>query len=333
MLWSGPDRELPQISSAANEAPRRRTTRAPKSEQGLKRGHRGLPPIVPKHELVKIDLQMVTADAVVRADEPLLQVADGAVGERHDRGHAAAQGAPDGLCTGDVPDAGGLQAFPSFESVGVDGCPRRDVVSDEVEHRGLREIRRDYQPHAARAIGSFLHRDQHDHRFASFQLATPAQAGLGSANPGIVDLHVAVQRLAGRVDHGATEFVQEQPRGLVPANAQLPLQEQRGDAALVRGHQVRRPKPDRQRGLGPMEHRARRQRDLVPTLRAFAPMPLAEGIRSPTLAARTSKPVGPSTRLQVLPAGRFVSELLLELPEAGRERRAGHGGTLLIVAS
>ena len=46
-----------------------------------------------------------------------------------------------------------------------------------------------------------------------------------------------------------------------------------------------------------------------------------------------SKPVGPSKGLQALPPGRFVRELLLELAETSRERRTGHGGTLLIVAS
>lgn len=93
MLWSAPDRELPQILRAADETPWRRPTRAPEAEQGLKRGHRCRPPVVPKHEFVEVDLQVLAADAVVRADEPLLQVADGAVRERHDRRHTATQGA------------------------------------------------------------------------------------------------------------------------------------------------------------------------------------------------------------------------------------------------
>src|SRR3989339_1423275 len=94
MLWSGPDRELPQILSAADDAARRWPPRAAKSEQGLKRRHGRLPPIVSKRELIEIDLQVVAADAVVRADEPLLQVADGQIRERDNRRHAAAQGTP-----------------------------------------------------------------------------------------------------------------------------------------------------------------------------------------------------------------------------------------------
>ena len=79
MLWSGPDREFWQVSSATDEAPWGRSVCGPKPEQGLKRGHRSLAAIVPKGEFVKIDLQVLAADAVIRADEPLLKVADCAV--------------------------------------------------------------------------------------------------------------------------------------------------------------------------------------------------------------------------------------------------------------
>ena len=58
--------------AAGRPAPR------PEPEQGLKRGHRRFAPVMAKDEFVEIDLQVMTADAVVGADEPLLQVADGA---------------------------------------------------------------------------------------------------------------------------------------------------------------------------------------------------------------------------------------------------------------
>ena len=44
-------------------------------------GHRLLPAIVPKHELVEIDLELRPAHSVVGADQPLLEVADGAVSQ------------------------------------------------------------------------------------------------------------------------------------------------------------------------------------------------------------------------------------------------------------
>jgi hypothetical protein len=51
----------------------------------LERGHRRLAAVVPKDEFVEIDQQVPATDPVIGADELLLQVADRAVGERHDR--------------------------------------------------------------------------------------------------------------------------------------------------------------------------------------------------------------------------------------------------------
>ena len=82
------------VASASNLSVRGGRTSRPEAQQRLKGGH-GLPPtIVPKDELVEIDLQLRFADAVIRADQPLLQVADGAVHERHHGDRAFAQSGP-----------------------------------------------------------------------------------------------------------------------------------------------------------------------------------------------------------------------------------------------
>jgi hypothetical protein len=73
MLCSTPvDRYVP---SASNPSVGRRSAPGPEAEQDLK----GSTTIVPKHELVQIDLKLRFTDAVVRADQPLLHVANGAV--------------------------------------------------------------------------------------------------------------------------------------------------------------------------------------------------------------------------------------------------------------
>src|SRR6266542_6108246 len=54
------------------------------AEERLEAGHGGPPPIVPKDELIEVDLELAAADTVVGTDQPLLQVADGAVGKRDD---------------------------------------------------------------------------------------------------------------------------------------------------------------------------------------------------------------------------------------------------------
>lgn len=86
---------------------------------------------------------MTFANAVVGADQPLLQVADGAIRQRHDGGNAAAQGDPDRLRAGDVPDVGGLHPLKALQAVAVDRRPGRNVLFDEREHRGLLEVRDD----------------------------------------------------------------------------------------------------------------------------------------------------------------------------------------------
>jgi hypothetical protein len=85
------------VLSASNLAVRRRSASRPEAEQRLKGRHRLLAPIVPKYELIQVDLKLRIADPVVRADQPLPQVADRAVRERYHRGRAFAQGAPERL--------------------------------------------------------------------------------------------------------------------------------------------------------------------------------------------------------------------------------------------
>jgi hypothetical protein len=134
-LWSG------NVPSPANLLIRRGGATCPEAEQGLKGGHRLAPPIVAKHELVQVDLQLRLTDPVVRADQPLLQVADGAVGQRHDGGRASAESRLDRLRTPYVSDVGSLQVLEPFQAVGMDRGARADVGLDERGHRRLFEIR------------------------------------------------------------------------------------------------------------------------------------------------------------------------------------------------
>ena len=82
MLWSTLDRESRQIVCAADDVCRRRPAPCAQAEQGLKRGHRCLAPVMTKDKLVEVDLQLMTADPVVRPNQPLLEIPDGAVSER-----------------------------------------------------------------------------------------------------------------------------------------------------------------------------------------------------------------------------------------------------------
>ena len=81
MLWSRIIRAFQQISPASNATVRRGCPARSQTEQGLEGGHRLLAPIVSKDKLIEIDLKLSAADAVIGADQPLLEIADRAVGQ------------------------------------------------------------------------------------------------------------------------------------------------------------------------------------------------------------------------------------------------------------
>ena len=72
------------------------------AEEGLERRHRLPSAIVPKDKLVQVDLELGAADPVVSAHEPLLQVADGAIGQWDHRLCAAPQFGSERLSAGEV---------------------------------------------------------------------------------------------------------------------------------------------------------------------------------------------------------------------------------------
>lgn len=329
MLWLGPNRKLTQILSAANDVSRRRTTRGPKTEQCLKRGHGGFPPVMAEDEFIEVDLQLVAPDAVVGPDEPLLQVADRSMDGWQYRRSAR----PDLLHRRHVTVAGRPKAFERLEPVGVDGRPGSDMAFGKRREGVLAEVRNHLHADTPGSSASLLYRDRDQNRFASFELATAPQPWLRAAHPCVVEFDVAVQRLARGAHHRASELVQQQPSGLVPSESQLALEQQRRDPSLVGRHQIGCPKPDRQRELGPMQDRACGQGNLITTLGTLATLPIAEGERSPVSAAWTPKPLRPSTGLKVLSAGLLIREPSLKLGEACRERRTRHRGTLLMAAS
>ena len=183
MLWSGPDRKLGQILPAPDDTPGRRPTARSQSEQGLKRGHGCLTPVVPKDELVQIDLQVMAAHTMVGPDEPLLQVANHSMDARQDRPSSGA----DLLRAHDVVVACRLQATELFQSVGGDGRPMGDVPCGEVGQRGLAEIWDDSHPGTSRSGPPLFDSHGHERRFPAFQLPTPAQPRLRPSNPRVVE--------------------------------------------------------------------------------------------------------------------------------------------------
>jgi hypothetical protein len=332
MLWSRIIRGFQQVPCASNATVRR--GRAPRSEteQRLESGHRLLAPIVSKDKLIEIDLELSAADTVIGADQPLLEVADRAVGQRHHRLGTLAQIDSQRLRARDVLVPCFLQAREGFQTVSVDRGAWCDVLLDECAQRGRLKVWDHTHAQPPRGFAALFNGNQHKGRSAPLELSAPAQTCLGSANPGIVDLHLSVERLARHIDHRSPELVEHHPRRFVSAQSQLTLEQKRGDPTFVGRQQVRGPKPQRQRGSRVMQNRPGRERHLMPAGGALPTSLSHHGICALVPAAPTREAIGPATGGQILLTGLFAGELTLKFAQVSRKRRTRHAPTLYLVA-
>ena len=103
MLWLATLEELEHIAPALDPAIGRGRAPGAESEECLKGGHRLVPAIVTKHEFIEVRLELGTAHTMMGTDQPVLEIADDAIGERHDGSGALAQGRTQRLLQRDVP--------------------------------------------------------------------------------------------------------------------------------------------------------------------------------------------------------------------------------------
>jgi len=333
MLRLAHDRELRQVVPAADDVGDCRAALRSKSEQGLERSHRCPATVMAKNELVQIDLQLIATDAMVRSDEPLLKITDGTIGERHHGLGTLSEILSRRLHSRDMPIPGIIQAGKLLQTIAVDRRTRRDVLPDKCQQRCRLKVGDYGHPCASRPGSTLLDGYSNKNCFSPFQLATATQPWLWTSHPRVVQFNLAVQGFPRYVDHGSPELMQEQPSGFVPADRQLSLKQQRRNPTLVGGHQIGGPKPQGQRRLRSVENRARCQRHLVVALCTFPAVPCLQWVCPRVPATRTSEPIWPPTRLEILPARRFVAEMALKLVQIGREHGTGHSGTLLIVVT
>jgi len=331
MLWLAVIKELEHIAPASDPAIRCRRAACPETEERLKRGHRLTSAVVAEGELVEVGLQLRAADTVMRGNEPILKIADDAIGERDDRAGAFAEHRGRRLLQRDVTIACCLPANERRQPIGVDRRPSRDGFLYDRRHCRGREVRQHRKTDAARPVFATLDRDKHRNRPAVFQLPAPRDAGLRPANPGVIDLDIAVQRLSSRIDHRAPQLMEDHPRRFIAAQAELPLDPQRRGAALIGGHQVRGPEPLDEWRFRVVKNRPGGQRDLVSALGTLPPA-IGDRICPPMMALRTDETVRPATGRQIVLTGVLGCELAAELVQRFREGRARHAPTLQIVA-
>ena len=111
-----------------------------------------------------------------------------------------------------------------------------------------------------------------------------------------------------------------------------PCRDSRGRySTLVRGYQIRRPKPVGQRNLGPVKDGPGCDRNLVTTLGALATALIHKFVRLLVPASRTSEPLRPTAETQILLARLFGGELGLKFPQGSWKGRTRHLSTLQVV--
>src|SRR6516162_4687697 len=140
---------------------------------------------------------------------------------------------------------------------------------------------------------------------------------LGTKRDGrLVSFDDATQRLTFRIDHSPAQLAAQHPGGSVRAQAELALQLQCRDAIGVRRHEKRGPEPDRQRQLAGVHDRAGGPRGLTATAGTL----IGEGFSleppgAAFAAARTDKPLRPTTLEKVLRACALARKATLELDQ------------------
>jgi len=228
--------------------------------------------------------------------------------------------------------AGLNETCEAFETVRMNGGTGCNVTSKYRNYRAGLKVRNHVHAGSTGGSSALLHNHQNERRSSTLELPTPSQPGLLAADPRLINLYLPAQGLPNCVHHCPAEFVKHHPRSLVTRKTELTLQEQSGNATLIRSHQIRRPEPVGQRNLGPMQNRPGCQRNLVSALGALLAPLIHQFIRLIVPTSWTGKPIRPTTRPQISLASLFRGEVGLKLTQCLGERQSGHTNTLPIGA-
>jgi hypothetical protein len=212
----------------------------------------------------------------------------------------------------------------AWEAIGRDGGTWGDVSGRKFLDGASCKIGDDLYPNSTGRPPSPFNSHQNQGGVAPSELATAPQSCLSSPDPRLIHLNLAAKRIPRCVHHRATELVQHHPCGLVATESQLLLQEEGRQPTLIRRHQIRRPKPRRERGLRIVKYRPGRYRDLIAAGGALPATAACQAVRGRLTAPRTPKTVWPAACRQVLRASLLAGKLLLKLPQALGEARSRH---------
>jgi hypothetical protein len=304
-------------------------------EQAAEAVERVVAAVEAEGELVEVGLQVLGADAVVRALEPRLQVREHHVDHRQivlgDLRVIVLGG-------GKVFEATLLKAGVAVPAIGHDHRSRRHSVLNEAAERRGGAVGHDRQADAP-GDPAALALVQVGRRVALADLDgagdeglivdAPAFAARLAADPALIDLDVILNPadpIRVRADHSGPQLVEDLEGRLVAGEPKLALELNRAHARRLAADEVGCPEPHAQRRVRALHDRSSRQASVFAALSATEDAGASletEGLASGR-AMRTDEAVAPPSLFQVGRARRVIGEQLLELGERTGERKVTH---------
>jgi hypothetical protein len=217
------------------------------------------------------------------------------------------------------------------------GCQQTDFVRDGLAHKIEYILRRDLIQNAGNHIAFALHRADDRCLLIVVSLFIPMSVGVFTADVCFINLDNPAE-LGFRLHQCSADFVAHAVRGLVGAEAHLPLDLQRRNSFLAGQHEMRDLKPVAQRLVGILKDCPDKQRKpiaLRATRSAFGalPVPLArmKVINGRVATARAANALRPAAGFQISPACIIVTNWETRLELAFRHvvdgfRTFCHGG-------
>ena len=290
------------------------------------RFERGMPveaAVVAEDELVEIRVDMPAAQAVIRAQAPPLHQREDPVNPwqhdmpRHLADHARVVPVVGQSWIGCV--AVGEQRRSALHVGPHEGLDRRGgIVRDhgkaDAAGPGI-EVFGPVPPRLGRIGVAIDHLDSSDNEDFSGVAGIEERVACAERDFRLIDLDDPFERLPVRIDHRSPQLLCQQPGGLV-GEAELILQLPRRHPVGMRRHQMRGPKPNRQRELRAMHHGPCRDRGLTTAVETFVRVrPALQCRRTAATARRADEAARPAPFEQECRAGRLVGKRFLELRE------------------
>ena len=205
-----------------------------------------------------------------------------------------------------------------YESMQVASFVARDGGEADAPRQGVEISTAECLGFVGLSGGMVDHLDRSDNEHLAGLERTAEIVGSAERHFGLIDLDNAFQGIAVRIDHGTPQLLFQQPSCAI-ANSELPSQLSRRHAVGMRGHQVGRLEPDRQRQLGPVHHRSGRYRGMRAALSARVGKGAARQHGSVRAAAfRANETVRPAPLQQQPGAAFLVGKPRLELKKGQR---------------